>query len=584
MSAAANHPKSPSAPTHDADPTSEWNRLRSLLFGAEQASLKSLASKIGDRDRLIRSLADALPDAAALRSREDASLTEAFAPIVNEGLEQSVRRNPRLVVDALYPIIGPAIRRSISEALAEMMQSFNRALEQSLSLRALKWRFDAWRTGQPYAKVVLLDTLVYRIEQVFLIHRHTGILLAHVRAAEVAAQDPSLVSGMLTAIRDFIGDSFNLEQTREGVESIRLGDLTVQVQVGPQAVLAAVVRGNAPDTVRLALSETLERIHSSHAIALVRFKGEMEPFASLTGDLAGCLSAQRRSTDRSTWQGYFALTVVGGLLVWGAAAHFQAVSRWNQLTDALRHEPGFVIIDADRNSRRIRALRDPLAREPSDVVGNRGANISWELSPYLSTDGSLVIARARRLLNAPSTITLHLDAGTLRASGETSDDWLANARARALFVPGVTAFDYRELKITDRDTLARARRTLLAAALYFEPQSQTLAAPQTAELDALLPSFRVLDAAGAQGDDIVVNIIGRADAPGTTEYNLRLSDGRADAVRRYLVMKGVSDHLLRARGLGATETSDHGAEADNTERRVNFAVAGAGIDKAVGVP
>lgn len=158
-------------------------------------------------------------------------------------------------------------------------------------------------------------------------------------------------------------------------------------------------------------------------------------------------------------------------------------------------------------------------------------------------------------------------------------------RARALFVPGVAAFDYRELKISDREGLVRARRVLLGAALYFEPRSPALVPAQTAALDQLLPSFRALEAAAARGDNILVNIIGRADAPGTTEYNLRLSEGRADAVRRYLLMNGIPDSLLRARGVGAAEAgTDHGNEADDAERRVNFAVTGAAFEPAATAP
>ena len=72
----------------------------------------------------------------------------------------------------------------------------------------------AWRTGKSFAEVVLLNTLVYRVEQVFLIHAQTGLLLQHVVADAVTAQDADMVSGMLTAIRDFARDSFG--GTRRG--------------------------------------------------------------------------------------------------------------------------------------------------------------------------------------------------------------------------------------------------------------------------------------------------------------------------------------------------------------------------------
>jgi hypothetical protein len=40
-----------------------------------------------------------------------------------------------------------------------------------------------------------------------LIHRETGLLLRHVTSEPEALPDSDLVSGMLTAIRDFVGDA-----------------------------------------------------------------------------------------------------------------------------------------------------------------------------------------------------------------------------------------------------------------------------------------------------------------------------------------------------------------------------------------
>jgi OOP family OmpA-OmpF porin len=58
----------------------------------------------------------------------------------------------------------------------------------------------ALRTGTSFAEVVLLNTLLYRVEQVFLIERESGLLLQHVRSAAVRTEDADMVAGMLTAI------------------------------------------------------------------------------------------------------------------------------------------------------------------------------------------------------------------------------------------------------------------------------------------------------------------------------------------------------------------------------------------------
>lgn len=557
--------------------TSEWQRLRSLLLGAEQASLHALASKVGNRDNLARSVASVLAEATAIRAREDDGMTRALAPIINDGLQQSVRENPQPVVDALYPIMGPAIRRSIAEALTDMMQAFNRAVEQSLSPRALKWRLDAWRTGQPYAQVVLLHTLVYRVEQVFLIHRETGLLLGHTQAEHAVVHDPDMVSGMLTAIRDFVGDSFQVGQ-EDGVEAIRLGELSVQVRVGPKAVLAAVVRGNAPQNLRTRLSETLERIHRSHAVALSRFDGDMVPFANVRLDLEPCLLTQARERARLPWRAYVGLA----LLIAGGAGWLierqESAAQWRAILTQLEREPGFVVVETGSDGTRlVRGLRDPLARDPRSVIGAERArawDIAWDLKPYLSMEPPLVLARARSLLKPPDGVTLRLEGTTLRALGVAPEAWLREARRRAPLVAGISTFDDRAVEVKDHEALDNARQTLNEAILYFEPASDALSDSQLAKLDALVPSLMVLrDAAKTAQMTYSIDIVGRADAPGSSEFNLHLSQSRAEAVRRYLIAHGAPAKMLRAHGIGAIDAVGPQAnEADNAQRRVDFEV------------
>jgi outer membrane protein OmpA-like peptidoglycan-associated protein len=570
----------------DADgKTSEWQRLRSLLLGAEQASLHALAAKVGNRDNLARSVASVLAEATAIRARQDDGITRVLAPIINDGLQQSVRENPQPVVDALYPIMGPAIRRSIAEALADMMQAFNRAVEQSLSPRALKWRLDAWRTGQPYAQVVLLSTQVYRVEQLFLIHRETGLLLGHLQAEHAVVQDPDMVSGMLTAIRDFVGDSFHVSQD-DGVEAIRLGELSVQVRVGPKAVLAAVVRGNAPQSLRTRLSETLERIHQSHAVALSRFDGDMAPFGNISRDLEPCLLAQARELTRRPWRAYIGIALLVGGSAWWLIERHESAAQWSAILTQLEHEPGFVVIETVSNGAHIvRGLRDPLSRDPLSVIGAQRArafDIVWDLKPYLSMEPQLVLERARSILKPPNGVSLRLSGSTLRALGVAPEAWLREARERAPLLAGVTAFDDGAIAVKDREALNRARQALNEAILYFEPASDALSGSQLAKLDALVPSLIMLqDAAAAAQMAYSVDIVGRADAPGSSEFNLRLSQSRAEAVRRYLLAHGAPAKLLYARGIGAIDAAGPQAnEADDAQRRVNFEVIAASGDPA----
>ena len=70
-----------------------------------------------------------------------------------------------------------------------------------------------------------------------------------------------MVSGMLTAIRDFAQDSFRVSDD-EALDTLQVGELSVWIEQGPHAILAAVIRGTAPPELRTALQEALERVHA----------------------------------------------------------------------------------------------------------------------------------------------------------------------------------------------------------------------------------------------------------------------------------------------------------------------------------
>jgi OOP family OmpA-OmpF porin len=90
---------------------------------------------------------------------------------------------------------------------------------------------------------------------------------------------------------------------------------------------------------------------------------------------------------------------------------------------------------------------------------------------------------------------------------------------------------------------ARFEKVTLSSTELFEFDKATLRAPQP-KLDEI--------AAALQADTSIndVDVTGYADRLGSEKYNLKLSQRRADAVREYLVNKGVDGSRLKAYGKG----------------------------------
>jgi OOP family OmpA-OmpF porin len=281
-------------PGPDDPKAAAFTELRTLLVGPEQRQLRALQTRVEDPAAQARDVSRVLARAVELRTN-DPHLKRALAPTIEDTISASVRRNPRPLADALFPIIGPAIRKAVAATLHGMLESLNTTLEHSLSWRSLQWRLDARRTGKPFAEIVLLNTLVYRVEQVFLIHRPTGLLLQHLTAPGTQVQDADIVSGMLTAIREFVRDSFKVAE-EEGLQTLKVGELTVLVEQGPHAFVAVVVRGTAPPALRQTLQQALESVQAQYSDLLESFGGNAEAFEGARPLLEVCLQQQFRGS------------------------------------------------------------------------------------------------------------------------------------------------------------------------------------------------------------------------------------------------------------------------------------------------
>lgn len=547
--------------------------LRSLLLGPTETQLAEVHERLTDPERQLAEVSRVLPDAIAVRSRQDDNLTAALSPTVSAALERSIRKDPQPVADAIFPIIGPAIRKAISAALSGMAQSFNQALTYSMSLQGLKWRFEALRTGRPFSEVVLLHTLIYRVEQVFLIHRGTGLLLRHVSATGVLVQDADMVSGMLTAIQDFVHDSFTAKK-EDGLETLQVGELTVWIEQAPHAILAGVIRGIAPPDLRAVFQETLEHIHLQFATDMREFDGDAARFGLTEEMLEDCLKCgydleRRAKTNRKiTPLRVIAALLLVGILVWGFF-WIRDRRRWNAYLDSLRSEPGIVVTDSGKEGGKyfVSGLRDPLSRNPGSLIQNSGLDSNsvigrWQEFQALTPD--FVISRARKLLNPPTTVKLSFLDGTLEAEGFARNEWVEETRRTARFLPGITQF--KDDKVLD---LNRIENPLL----MFDTDKTELRQDQEEKINGLLADLNKLRTLSG-GRNVTLEITGRADRVGSQTRNQELSQGRADTVAALLKTRLADWSNLTIRTVGSKDQlKEELSEEDRaTNRSVNLKV------------
>jgi outer membrane protein OmpA-like peptidoglycan-associated protein len=577
------HELATALPRLEGDPKLE--ALRSLILEQDRAAIAKLQQKFDDPRQFAEAVSSVLADAFTLAGARDEQLAKALAPILELAVQASIRKNPGTLVGILYPLMGSVVRKSIAESLDGTLQRLNQAFKHSFSLQGLKWRLEALRSGSSFADVVLKHTVQFRVEHVFLIHRKTGLLIEHVAAPEVTSQDPQLVSGMLSAIQDFVRDSF--EGTDKsgggGIDTLRLGDVLLWCEEGAFAFLAAVIRGNPPESLHAALRETLTNIHEQYRSQLEEFQGDSATLGDLVTPLQRDLQQQERPREKqlSPWLWILPL---GLLLLAGGWVIRRTIVRLrvDAYVQRLREEPGIVVANAElRNGRwEISGLRDPLAADPAVLLSQSGLNskrVAFHWESYQALNPAIVLRRLAASLNPPPSVSLSLKGDTVQATGSVPQYWVERARTLVAALPaGSPKVDLSALRDVQDPEFIRLRNAIQGHIIAFDSNADRPARGEDATLDAVADEFhQLMRVTRRLGFSAHMMISGHADAVGNETANLSLSAARAEVVRSMLKARGIAPELLTVRSAGPLEplSAPNGrATTAAMNRRVTFTV------------
>jgi len=377
-----------------------------------------------------------------------------------------------------------------------------------------------------------------------------------------------------------VHDSFATPKGDE-LETLQVGELTVWIERGPLAVLAAVIRGNAPQDLRIVLQETLERVHLQFGHALSEFQGDASPFEGTAPLLEDCLEAHYDTGQEETTRAKITpLTVIVGLLVIAALVWgffwLRDKRRWDGFVERLRNEPGIVVSENGRRAgkRFLSGLRDPLARDPNLLMQEFKINPNevishWE--PFQSLTPEFALSRARSLLSPPATVKLSVKDGALELEGFATHEWVIDTRRAARFLPGLTGI--HDEKLMD---LNRIQDPLL----MFQLDRSDLVPGQDEKFNLLVGDIERLEAIAVETKkNVRLEISGHADGTGTEARNATLSEERARTIEMALQSRLPKWPNLTIHAVGSKErVKEEVTEADRaTNRSVTFRVVASDV-------
>ncbi|GGW81599.1 OmpA family protein [Alteromonas halophila] len=554
----------------DLDDEEQLRAVRNIVLGQEREHVLS-AIESHARDIVGAVVVEALHD----RQKQNDDLSTVFVPLVEKSVEKSVTRHSDQFIGYFYPVVGKLVRKSVAAFLSDVLEKTNTLLENSLSVKGLVWRIKARQAGVSFSQYVAAQTFAYQVEQVFLIDANTGILLNSVARENHSHADADMVSGMLTAINDFVGDSFahTNNQEEQQLASVKTDDFTLLLQRGPSLVLVAAVTGQAPAQVSQHLQITTENIHRLYAREIEHFNGDTSPFERTTSELRECLVEQLNTPDKKR-RPWFAIIVLGAIVLafifW--LYHTFEQSQLKQQLAMLDSSPGILVRSVTAEGLTdvsLQVLRDPDSQPVSDWLAQQGIRddrVLVEEKPYLSLERPLVERRIARVVARYPAISLTPGPAGFNLEGQLNRTQLQRLTNELAAIPGVSdaaaltaRLDLIQAPTPDRQQSLKAMFDFHAAKIdatqiEFDAGNSDLSERAVSRLTTL---NQQLDTAVRLARQLQLSvglmIMGASDASGSTSFNQQLSQARAQAVRDFLVSQGADPDYLNAVGLGVVE-------------------------------
>ncbi|MCB0195113.1 MAG: hypothetical protein KDJ65_24410 [Anaerolineae bacterium] len=243
--------------------------LREILFSRYRQQIAELQSELDDLERRIN---------------DDDMFVAMIAPVLSDAIRRKIRDSRDEMIHALYPIIGQTVMRAVSEAFQDLRRKIDAQMRTQFNMQNMQRRMMANFKGVSSAEMVLRESLPFNVAEVFLIHRESGLLLWHLSRDPNASPDSDIIGGMLTAIREFVHDSFG--QSQEGtLDEIQYGTRRILLESAQYAYLAVVIDGTEPTGFRAEMRDRVIEVDYAYESVLRHYDGNPEPLASVETSL-----------------------------------------------------------------------------------------------------------------------------------------------------------------------------------------------------------------------------------------------------------------------------------------------------------
>ncbi len=117
----------------------------------------------------------------------------------------------------------------------------------------------------------------FKIEEAFLI-TNSGLLIKRVSRKANSDMDDDILSSMLTAVKEFVKDSFGSQNEEGELDELQYGNMRIIIEYGKDLYMAVLVKGQESKALRPTMKKILRLIHRKYTRAFDTWDGDLARF------------------------------------------------------------------------------------------------------------------------------------------------------------------------------------------------------------------------------------------------------------------------------------------------------------------
>jgi len=276
-------------------PTKEVDIIKNILLQEERTKQSALQEELNLLRESVSDemLAKRLSPQIELHIEEFKNrFPKQYSTLISQAIANEVKEAQEDIVEALHPVIGQLIKKYVQSEIQKWLEQIDRKTKAS-SQMFKSFVPKVFRRREKSAEKDIIQTIYQQVEEVFIVEKDTGFILASFSLIEQEERPKEVLLGLLTAIKAYSEDAMNRKE--DVLNTIQYDNYNIVLHDLHSFFVTAFVNGPINELFKSHLQDKLNIFAAQH-LELITKESDTKTTAFLSDVLKDIISAEQKNS------------------------------------------------------------------------------------------------------------------------------------------------------------------------------------------------------------------------------------------------------------------------------------------------